>query len=185
MSGNTSRLDVTERSFLSQSTSATDELDGFDDFDSEVSSTEDVASSCGAHSQPQKKSIKVGKAIKRLILPSILPSVRPHVHPCVFPTVGLSASAPSSDGAWAGLCLYVRLRGRPCGRVSVQACMHVSVFVDVCTGMHVSVPAGSYVGIRRHGCLDRKTLQPMQSPCSIILILHKFDHESLSFLIPL
>ncbi|XP_074626555.1 serine-protein kinase ATM-like isoform X2 [Acropora palmata] len=61
MSGNSSRLDVTERSFLSQSTSATDELDGFDGFDSEVSSTEDVASSCGAHSQPQKKSIKVAQ----------------------------------------------------------------------------------------------------------------------------
>ena len=136
MSGNSSRLDVTERSFLSQSTSATDELDGFDDFDSEVSSTEDVASSCGTHSQPQKKSIKAGKAIKRLILPSILPSVRPHVHPCVLPTVGLSGSALLSDGAWAGLCLYVRPRGRPCGRVSVRACMHASVFVDVCTGMH-------------------------------------------------
>ena len=141
MSGNSSRLDVTEGSFLSQSTSRTDELDGFDDFDSEVSSTDDVAASCGAHSQPQKKSIKVGKAIKRLILPSIhpfiLPSVRARVHPCVSPTVRLSASVPSV-GRWVSLSLSVfasaRSSVRTCNRLSVHACVRLCgrLYGDAC-----------------------------------------------------
>lgn len=179
MSGNTSRLDVTERSFLSQSTSATDELDGFDDFDSEVSSTEDVASSCGAHSQPQKKSIKVGKAIKRLILPSIRSSARSPV--CVSPR----PPPRRTVGELVFVCMCVLAVVRADVYPSERACMCPSLWTFVRGCMHVGVPAGIYVGIRPHGCLHPKTLQPIQSPCSIILILHKFDHESLSFLIPL
>ena len=144
MSGNSSRLDVTERSFLSQSTSATDELDGFDDFDSEVSSTEDVASSCGAHSQPQKKSIKVGKAIKRLILPSILPSpcVRPLVGRCVRWSLSVCASSRSSvrtcirPSVHACVRLCGRLYGDACMLVSLQASMWASVHMDAFIQKH-------------------------------------------------
>ena len=39
-----------------------DEMDGFDDLESDVSSSEEVtASSAGTHSQSQKKSVKSGK----------------------------------------------------------------------------------------------------------------------------
>lgn len=156
MSGNSSRLDVTERSFLSQSTSATDQLDGFDDFDSEVSSTEDVASSCGAHSQPQKKSIKVGKAIKRLILPSIRSSARSpvcvsdrgslHVRPLVGRWVSWSLSVCASSRSSVRTCIRpsvhacVRLCGRlygdACMLVSLQASMWASVHMDACIQKH-------------------------------------------------
>ena len=158
MSGNSSRLDGTERSFLSQSTSATDELDGFDDFDSEVSSTEEVASSCGAHSQPQKKSIKVGKAIKRLILPSILPSVRPHVHPCVFPTVGLSASVPLVGRcvSWSlSVCASSRSSVRTCIRPSVHACVRLCgrLYGDAC--MLVSLQASMWASVHMDACIQK------------------------------
>jgi len=64
-----SRLDITERSFLNQSTSvvSVDEIDGFDDFESDMSSSEEVTTIPGTHSQSQKKSIKTGKSWKTLL----------------------------------------------------------------------------------------------------------------------
>lgn len=64
--GNCSRLDVTEKSFLNQSTSMTslDEMDGFGDFESE--SSEENAAMAGTHNQSQKKSIKTGKSLCEL-----------------------------------------------------------------------------------------------------------------------
>ena len=58
ISGSGCRLDITERSFLNQTTSAisVDVMDGFDDFESDMSSSEEVIT----HNQSQKKSMKTG-----------------------------------------------------------------------------------------------------------------------------
>lgn len=45
-----------------------DEMDGFDDFESEVSSSEENTIIQRTHSQPQKKSIKSGKSSDHLSL---------------------------------------------------------------------------------------------------------------------
>ncbi|XP_066028150.1 serine-protein kinase ATM isoform X2 [Pocillopora verrucosa] len=57
---NCSRLDVTAKSFVNQSLSVTslEEVDGLDDFESEVSSSEENKATQKTHSQPQKKSVK-------------------------------------------------------------------------------------------------------------------------------
>ena len=62
MLDNCSRLDVTAKSFVNQSLSVTslEEVDGLDDFESEVSSSEENKATKKAHSQPQKKSVKSG-----------------------------------------------------------------------------------------------------------------------------
>lgn len=60
---NSSRLDITERSFVSQSTSVVsmDETDGFDDFESDLSSSDELVTIPGSHSQSQKKGVKSGE----------------------------------------------------------------------------------------------------------------------------
>ncbi|CAH3032263.1 unnamed protein product [Porites lobata] len=57
---NSGRLDITERSFVSQSTSVVsmDETDGFDDFESDLSSSDELVTIPGSHSQSQKKGVK-------------------------------------------------------------------------------------------------------------------------------
>lgn len=73
ISSNYSRLDITEKSFLSHSTGKSflnqtasmmsfDEMDGFDDFESEVSSSEDSTVIQRTQGQSQKKSVKSGKS---------------------------------------------------------------------------------------------------------------------------
>ena len=74
ISSNYSRLDITEKSFLSHSTSKSflnqtasmmslDEMDGFDDFESEVSSSEENTVIQRTQGQSQKKSVKSGKSL--------------------------------------------------------------------------------------------------------------------------
>ena len=62
MLDNCSRLDVAAKSFVNQSLSVTslEEVDGLDDFESEVSSSEENKATKKTHSQLQKKSVKSG-----------------------------------------------------------------------------------------------------------------------------